>query len=390
MTERLSTLLRDEAAGIDVPVPDPTAVVRRARGMRRRRHGVELLVGLTVVGLAATGLLVGVRGDRGDRGGVQSRYADAPADAAYREYGAYSVGSVVHIGNHQIRFDQKIKALYYTSAGVLVRRGKVAETDAPGASLYTLVRPDGSTEDVDLRMGDRVPGTDPDSPYVAYAEPHGASTGNPHDTTSWDLVAVDLRTGAEAARTTVGGAFTWGGWEAPPVTTAGTRMWALFDQGWVEFDWAAGTTRTVPGTRGASLEAAHGRYLLRGARQQDDWRIIDFVSGRTVATVPHGRDDYGTLSTTGGYLRFDGTYTVDESGTAVGGIPDARFLSLATGRVVTIGGYRWGWTPEGNALAVDQAKGRIVVCDPADGSCRRVSEDIPAGRVKLGGLSYES
>jgi hypothetical protein len=357
--------------------------------MRRQRHGVELLVGLTVVGLAATGLLVGVRGERGG-GGAQSRYADAPADVAYREYGAYSVGSVVHLGNHQVRFDQKIKALYYTSVGVLVRRGQVAETDAPGASLYTLVRPDGSTDDIDLRMGDRVAGTDPDSPYVAYADPHGGSSRRPHDTTSWDLVVVDLRTGTETARTTVSGAFTWGGWEAPPVTTAGSRMWALFDKGWVEFDWAAGTTRTVPGTADASLEAAHGRYLLRGPRQDDDWRVLDFVTGTLVGTVRHGRDDYGAFSPTGDYLRFSGEYVIDDAGQPVGGVPGSRFLSLATGRSVNLGGYQWGWTPEGKALAVDQAKNQIVVCDPADGSCRRVDEDIPAGKVKVGGLSYES
>jgi hypothetical protein len=94
----------------------------------------------------------------------------------------------------------------------------------------------------------------------------------------WDLVVTDVVTGRQVARTTVAGRFTWGGWEAPPVSMLGTTMWAHFDDGWTAYDWASGTVSKVPGSTAAS-ESAHGRFATRGATT---WTVHDFTDGSTV------------------------------------------------------------------------------------------------------------
>lgn len=303
----------------------------------------------------------------------------APAPA-YDTYGAFSTGRTVYIGNHQVTFDEKIKAMYYTSEGVLVRMGKVDYTDAAGPSHYTLIRPDGSHTSIDLQMGDRVVATDPDSPNVAYAEPTGDR---------WSFVVVNLVTGKEVARTTVDGAFTWGGWEAPPVTMAGHRMWALFDAGWMEFDWDSGATRMVPGTKGDSLYMAHGRYVEYDEQTPKEWIVKDFVTGGIVRRIPITASDFGALSPDGRYARFiNGMNLMNGEPT-----PDpVRFVTVDTGKTLELPeGVDYGWTPGGNAFAVDAKNDRLTVCDPGTGKCDRIDLEISdSGKVKLGGLPYES
>jgi hypothetical protein len=296
----------------------------------------------------------------------------------------------VYVGNHEVRFDQKIKALYYTSEGVLVRMGEKAETDTGGPSLYVLVAPDGSTRAIDLRMGDRVPGTDPDSPFVAYAAPNGDR---------WDLVALDLRTGKETARVTVEGSFTWGGWEAPPVSTAGHRMWALFDDGWREFDWSNGRTRVIEDSANARLDAAGGRYANPAepnwdpdSTEKGHWTVRDFATGTVLREITLEPQELASFSPDGRYVRVDaGSTGYDETDTIIDPPGPSRFVDVDTGVSVAIPGDRvLGWTPSGDALAVDTAKDQMTVCDTDSGECRIVDLDLPDGKVRLGGLSYES
>ena len=376
MVERVSTLLHEEAAGLDVPAPPASAILRDGHRLRRRRRMTEGIAGLTAVGLVAVG--VGTIATRADDSSAQERFASARAAAAYDDYGAFSTGGTVYIGNHRVTFPEKVKALYYTSVGVLVRMGKVAATDASGPSHYTLVRPDGSTKDIALKMGDRIPGTDPESPNVAYAEPRNGYHGD-----RWDLVVVSLETGDEIARTTIDGAFTWGGWEAPPVDLQGERMWAHLDAGWLEYDWMAGATRMVPGTAEHVFETAHGRYAVQGKRA---WTVRDFGSGGQLASITTTNDDYGFLSPDGRFMRF-----FDQMSDVADHRSDFRFLDVRTGNVTTLPGTDgYGWTPDGHTLQVDPRDDRITVCDPATAECTRVDVEIGAGSVKLGGLSYES
>jgi hypothetical protein len=385
MTERLSTLLASEAESVEVPEARPDLIIRRARATRLRRRATRGVVGLAAAAIVAAGVgLVNVDNDRGTPASAQARFENAAAAPAYGTYGAFAAGSTVYIGNHKVQFDEKIKSIYYTSEGILVRMGKKAYLDEPGPSHYTLIHPDGSTKKIDLRMGDRVPATDPQSPNVAYLEPTGAR---------WSFVVVDLRTGREIARQTVTGSFTWGGWEAPPATMAGDRVWGLFDEGWREFDWRSGETRLVPGTRGAAFETAHGRYIAQPGPQGLKWDVVDFASGATVRTVSvkRGGDYFPTFSPDGHYLRISGYVTYNEKGGLAMAPAPSEFLDLETGRTQTLAGHDlYGWTPDGNTLSVDAKKDRITVCDPSDGSCDKIDLEIGAGAIKLGGALYES
>lgn len=352
--------------------------------VRRRRVLVRAVVVAVVLVVVATGASVAFDGGS-PASAAQERFVKAAAVPAYGTYGAFSAGNSVYIGNHQVTFDEKIKAMYYTSAGVLVRMGKVAYTDAGGPSHYTLIRPDGSHSSIDLKMGDRVPATDPESPDVAYAEPTGDN---------WSYVVINLVTGKEVARTEVRGKFTWGGWEAPPVTMAGHRMWGLFDAGWVEYDWQSGKTRLVPGTKGAPLTAAHGRFALYNDVDHLDWKVKDFVSGKLLRTIPISSiKNFGWFSPDGRYVRLNGKMPSYDAltGRLIDPPGPSKFLTVDTGKEIAIPGrYEYGWTPGGNALVVDAKNNRLTVCDPGTGKCDRIHLKIGSGKVKLGGLPYES
>ncbi|VXC31661.1 hypothetical protein [Aeromicrobium sp. 9AM] len=359
--------------------------------VRRRRTLVRLTAAAAVLAVVGAGLSL-TFGGSSPASAAQERFTNAGAAPAYGTYGAFSAGRTVYIGNHQVTFDEKIKAMYYTSEGVLVRMGRVDYTDDNGPSHYSLIRPDGSHSNIDLRMGDRVVATDPSSPDVAYAEPAGKR---------WSFVVVNLVTGKEVARTTVDGAFTWGGWEAPPVTMAGHRMWALFDAGWMEYDWKSGATRMIPGTKNAPLSAAHGQFLQPTDKDETHWALRDFVTGRTLQTVqlrPATDDDMGhvpspELSPDGRFIRLDAHYTgYDDKDNLIQGPGPFQFIAIASGKVVDLDrSGPLGWTPGGNTLEVDAKSDKLVVCKPATGRCDRIDLPISGeGKVKLGGLPYES
>lgn len=388
MTERLSTLLRETADQVVVPPPPTGAILRSARRASRKRRAVRTLAAVAAVGVIASGIGATIGLGRG-ADSAQDRFESAPAAQAYDDYGAFSVGSTVYVGNHRVRFDQKIKSIYYTSEGVLVRRGRVASTDDDAPSIYTLISPNGSTRNIDLPIGNRFPATDPDSPEVGYLEPAGER---------WAFVVVDLRTGDEVARTVVAGRFTWAGWEAPPATMSGERIWGLFDEGWVELDWKTGRTRLIPNTKGASLDAAHGRFAMHHG-VGTPWSIRDFSTGQEVRTIrltmPASgnplRTDVGFFSPDGRYVRVqDGFLSYNEDDQVIDP-PRSHVVSLETGRIVQLPGReQFGWTPDGKVIAVDPKRDRIKVCDPSDGRCELIELEIGSGMVKVGGMSYES
>jgi hypothetical protein len=345
--------------------------------VRRRRTLIRLASAAAVLAVIGAGLSLTLGGSS-PASAAQERFNQAAPAPAYDTYGAFSTGKTVYIGNHQVTFDEKIKAMYYTSEGVLVRMGKVDYTDASGPSHYALIRPDGSHSSIDLQMGDRVVATDPDSPDVAYAEPTGKR---------WSFVVINLVTGKEVARTTVEGRFTWGGWEAPPVTMTGHRMWALFDAGWMEYDWESGATRMVPGTKNFPLDAAHGRFNDHDYGETEA-TVRDFVTGKALRQIPVSKTGFTGFSPDGRYVRVDDSYSVHDIASRV----ESRFVDVDTGRSVELpGGVDYGWTPGGNTLEVDAKRDRLTVCDPGTGKCDRIDLAISdSGKVKLGGLPYES
>jgi hypothetical protein len=398
MTERLTALLHHEADNEVVPIPDTGGILARARGMRRRRRVGEATAAVVVCSvLAAIGLL-GVRPHSSSD--AQERYAAATAEKAYRAYGAFAVGPTVYIGNHEVNFQDKIKSLYYTSLGVVVRHGDQASTDAPGPSRYELIRPDGTHTDLDLQLGDRIPGTSPDSPYFTFARPAGGEARPASETTAWQLVAVDLRTGKEVAVKQITGAFTWGGWAAPPVATDGERMWALLDAGWVEFDWSTGTTHLVAGTRNDPVYAGGGHYVVQTDAQTANggdastWEIRSFYDPQMSFPVDL-RGRVAWLSPDGQVVRVDKAMaSFGQDGKVLDYPGPSQFIDLATGKSISIPGKRfYGWTPDGDAFSVDPQQNEITVCNTRTGACEAIHRDIRdgnPGRLKLGGALYES
>ena len=380
MTEQITSLLREESRALTVPEPDTGAILRAGRRRRRLRSVGPVAVTLVVVGVLVAASLV-LRPGAKERGLTpQQRFDAASPTVAYDGYGAFSSGNVVYVGNHRVKFEDRIKALYYTSAGVLVRAGRSQYTDSSGPSRYTLIRPDGKISSVPLKMGDRVPGTDIDSPNVAYAAP----TADPK---RWDLVVTDVTTGREVARTTVTGKFTWGGWEAPPVALHGDRIWAHFDNGWLEYDLSTRASRMVPGTEHV-YETAHGRYAAVGPKA---WTMREVESGAVISKLPMTKDDYGFLSPDGRYLRtFDQMSGMLADENEKPPAPTLFDVDSGTPHKLSRSADQYGWTPDGKVLIVEASRDALTTCDAVSGSCETVKLPIENHAVKLGGNSYES
>ena len=113
----------------------------------------------------------------------------------------FSIGTTVYLdgGAQQVQIDDDaIKSLYYTSAGVLVRHGDNNWSDGGGPQRFSLVRPDGTVDPIDVVTEETVHSTDPTQPYLAYAEETDAGI---------DVVLRDLRDDTEAARVSIPGPF---------------------------------------------------------------------------------------------------------------------------------------------------------------------------------------
>ena len=391
MTERLSTLLHREAEGLDVPPPATGAVLERGRRERRVRQGGVAL------GAAAAAVVIG--GTAVLAGGVTASNDSAPDPAApVGEQPVFSVGTTVyHDGPERSATidDKAIKSLFYPSAGVLVRHGNNPWSDGGGPQRSSLVAPDGTVAPLDLVTEEAFHASDPDEPYVVYAENVDGVV---------EAVVHDVAADEEAARVEV----TESGQDWFPVALDGDTLYVQDGyQGQVfAVDWAAGDVETSPlaslwgMAEGRAVEARDGRST-----------VVDAASGETLLTSDG--PGYLTLSPDGRYARL-----VDED---LG--RDLTVYSVESGEQVTIEGapQQWGWTTDGSLFRVGEKA--ITTCDPDDGSCAEqpfdgfadidVSEleegltcrselvkgervescDLPAidpGEVKLGGVTYES
>lgn len=388
MTDRLADLLDAEVAHLVVPVPPSAEVLAQGRRLQRRRRTVA--VG-GAAAATATAVVIGVLAAGAGPRTAPDHRDPAPLTAleAYRTQGAFSVGSDIHFGASGAfvtHLDEKVKSFYYTSAGVLVRTGKVTYTDDSGPSHYVLVRPDGETSRVSLDLGDRAPGADPSQPYLAFAD----RVGDGDD--SWRVVVYDVSADEEAASIPVQGRFTWGGWVAPPVALSGDHVYLGMDDGRVDVDWRAGTV-SAPDPAGASFfpEIAGTVSMAWQNRlddnQQDESTRLSFTdlrTGQVILSLDYDTYAWATMSPTGRYAVIDVGSFGSSAGEQVREVYD-----LATGehrRLST--DQTFGWTPDDEMLEVD--RGRVSVCAPMTGSCDDYDASLGEGTIKLGGTSYES
>ena len=252
MTERLSLLMRNEVDVLAVPPAPTQQVLARGRRARRRRDGVRVATASCLAAACAVGF-VALHDRAGDERRLDGdvRIADsARALSSYTSDGAYAIGDEIVIGANRFTWHEPIKALHYTSSGVVIQSGDNPDRDE-GGSAYALVTPTGEWSPIDVELDDQVVGFETGSSRFAYAEPDADG--------AFDLVVHDAASDEELARTTIELPTTTIGWRAPPVAIHGDIAWIRGDDGWIEWAWRSGTTSLVPGTT-STYELAGGRY----------------------------------------------------------------------------------------------------------------------------------
>jgi hypothetical protein len=375
MTERLSTLLREEASTLDVPPPPAGAVVARGRGMRRRHRLGYAAAGLALVTVVGTGLAIGL-GSTGDGG------SDAvdPAGPSTGHGAVFTLGTTVFYdgGTKTATIDdQAIKSTYYTSAGLLVRHGDNNSSDGGGPQRFSLVTEDGTVHPVSVVTEEVVPGIDPAQPYLAYAEVVDGEV---------QVVVHDISTDEEVARVPVPDAKKWGGWSAPPVALSGDTVYVGTDDVERTVDWRTGEIGTTDAIGPGYPDVSGGRAVEQtGDKPGDEMAVVDVATGEVLLTVDAGRTGYLQLSPDGRFA----TYDVDNKSVDV--------YDIDAGTKVTLDGQSWdyGWSPDGDLF---QVKGRqLITCSASTGECTTSDVTIPkqGGGVapddlRYGNQTYES
>lgn len=382
MTERLTQLLRDEAQDLDIPAPRADSVLGRGRSLRRRRRATALVAAAAVVGVVGVGAAMAV--DAAHDGDGQSTTTAMSAVERYLSGGAYAVGSTIHFGdpaNDPVTLDEKVKALYYTSDGILVRTGKTPWSDDAGPSHYSLVTPTGRVKRLDLDLGDRVPATDPHGSRLVYAD---GADGH------WEIVVRDVSTDKEVTRVPFEGSFTWGGWEAPPVALAGDTAYVGMDDDTLAVDLSTGDVAPVPELPKSEMpESNGGRFVVTD--YATTMEVVDLASDETLLQVDLEKGhSFGELSPDGRYLKVVLEEGVDANGETQIQEPGFEVYAVDTGEHHSFdqGSWDFGWTPDGHLLKVTDDE--VTVCQPTTGDC--TTQDRPSGKgeIKIAGMSYES
>lgn len=375
MTERLSTLLREEAVDLLAP-PAPTAAILASGHRLRRRRRVAQAAGAGALALVLAG---GAALALGSDGSTDRGRAIDPATTGYLDHGAFATGSTVHLSDaspiDSVDVGEPVKVLYYTSAGLLVRSGETPWTDDPGPSRYSLVRPDGSLRVLDLVLGDQVPATDPDQPVVVYTDPTPSG---------FDVVVRDVVSDEEVSRTSIEASFGWGGWDAPPVELDGDLVYVGVDGPPAVVDWRAHEVVATPaGMEESSVPSVAGGLTVRSGRGTVD--VVEVATGDVVFSAPDRGYPYVDLSPDGRFAKVVVQDETEGEGFEV--------VDLGSGEVHTVDRAPWdfGWTPAGNLISVDLEAGRLTTCTPDGSECTEDAITGPTqGELKLAGLAYES
>jgi hypothetical protein len=351
----------------------------RGRRVRRRRRLVAAAAVTTgVVAVAGIGVSMADR--------ARFRPADDPAVAnALTPAGwAVSAGSTLALGNGTtVTLPGKVKSIYYTSAGTVVRTGKVSYTDGTDSS-YALVTDDGQVHSLDLQLGDRASTSDPTLPYLAYAEKRGVVGRS-----AWTVVLRDVRTGDVAATVPIDGTFSWGGWDAPPVALDGDHVYVGLDDATLEVNWRTGDAQDaahLPSSRFPGVTA--GREVIED-NKGDLSAVIDVATGtRLVTDLPAGPAG-ASLSPDGRFALLVPWSTCDDDYVCAYDDPTSQVIDLRDGGSTRLDiGDQAGWTPDGRVIRVTD--GAVDLCSPTTGDCTSTGISLGQGPVKVGGNSYES
>jgi hypothetical protein len=362
MTDRLSSLLHDEATALDVPAVPADRILAQGRGLQRRRRTTTAVAGAVAAVLVAAIATTAVSAWRGDDSIEPASRSD---QAAYQQKGAWAVGDEVHLGNHVVTVPYTAE-LRYTSLGVLVYTADLGATGDEKPFGATLVTPDGEPHAVEGTGLDDLavpPGTDPAGPYIAYARP----TDSPGHA---ELVVLDLRSGDE---TVVGEPFRSDHPERTTVTIDGdTLVWA--DSHFHRLDWRTGDEgRFDPhGLVSPFFGTFPGGNYVATAHDAQRWQVRSAASQSLLLEVPVGGYDGAAQAA---YLSPDGKYLMVSAGE-----DGILVYAVATGASVLLGGGRgvtdYGWTPNDQLVGKKYAAqaSEVELCDPDSGRCRGTGE----------------
>lgn len=384
MTDRLSALLHDEAAALDIPSVNHAAILGSGRQVRTRRRATMFLAAAAVVAVVGTGTALAIDGSEGAR---HEKVTDSVAsDVPSRGVVAYGAGSTVVIDGTTATIPHTLHSLHYTSVGVLARsNSNDGASDGSGPESLTLVAADGTTTDLGTIPEGVGPATDPDEPVYALAEESGDG---------FRVVIRDALSGDEVGSVPLPD-LPMSYWSVPPLALDGDIVYAGFEQEAYAVDWRTGEVQQAAGLGGGIPEVRDGLALTNGEKLDEATGVLDLVvsvvdaaTGADVFVVPLKQGDYGSgsLSPDGKYVRFTPDLGMDQDGGNVR--PGAEIFDLATRERVPLTGDGWAWTSGGSSFRVEGTS--LEVCSPVTGSC--ASEDGPriGENVRLGGNSYES
>jgi hypothetical protein len=382
VTERLAELMQRAVDDLPVP-PAPSAQVLRHGRAARRHRGYAVGAGAVAAVVVVSGIGMAVAGGDGGDGKGKGTDHQQVADTAGGLTGpVFSIGTTVYLdgGARTATIDDKaVKSMYYTSAGLVVRHGNNNYSDGGGPMRFSLVAPDGAVSPLDVTFEETVPSTDPEQPYLAYAEKVDGVV---------QVVVLDVRDGSEAARVSVPDAKSWGGWQAPPVSLDGDLVYVGTDDVQRVVDWRTGEVSTTDAVGPGFPEVRDGHAVTYADRKT---AVVDVATGEVLAQSK--KNEFFKLSP-------DGLYALGTSYDFAD--PQARLVDLATGTETTldIKGNGLGWSPDDAVFALN---GSALTTCPADtGVCSTTTLSLPVepdsnqadenfdDDLRLGGLSYES
>ncbi|GAA1476173.1 hypothetical protein GCM10009623_06190 [Nocardioides aestuarii] len=371
MTERLTQLLHDEATGLVPPPPDAASVIGAGRRIRQRRRVTGAVVA-TVAAVVVTSVGVGLLGGSPEARDVGPTSPDAATPAP----AAYGVGSDVHVGDRVAQVPDTVHSLHYTSVGVLVRSNpNGGASDGSGPESLTLVRWDGSTEDLGTIPEGVGPATDPARDVYVLAEPEGDG---------FVAVVRDAGTG-EVVQTVPLPDLPPSYWEVPPLTLDADRLFVGYRTKTAVVDLATGETSIAEGLDGG-MQLVRGGHVVAG--DGESLSVLDAATGQPVldVEVEPGTAPYGMLSPDGRFLR------VVRQDLPPGAEDVMQVYDVSTGSVQEFAGSDgWGWTSDGDPFRV--GGGTLTRCEADTGDC--TDSPAPGGPgtnadVRLGGMTYES
>jgi len=384
VTERLSALLRQEAAALDIPPVDHDAILGRGRQARIRRRATVFLAAAAVVAVVGTGTALALNGPDDGRNG---KATDSVASAGpSRGVVAYGAGSTVVVDGTTATIPDTLHSLHYTSVGVLARSNpNDGASDGSGPESLTLVAADGTTADLGTIPEGVGPATDPDEPVYALAEQSGDG---------FRVVIRDALSGDEVGSVPLPD-LPMSYWPVPPLALDGDVVYAGFEEEAYAVNWRTGEMQQAAGLGGGMPEVRGGFALAYGEKLDKGSGVLDLVvsvvnaaTGGSALVVPLEQGDYGSgsLSPDGKYLRFTREMGMNLNDENVK--PGVDIYHVATQGRVTLTGDGWGWTSGGSPFRVQGTS--LDICDPLTGTCTTETGPEIGSNVRLAGIPYES